>query len=373
LKITLALLAIFSISIASISGVSQDAFAVLIDNDGTLGVLGYFDADVIGGGEVASSTITASRLASADLFDEQTIFDYFTYIDIGSSVFQLGTTGGAAALTGDDEVTSSGSFTGSNGNNIDWTAVSTIMSGGSILSTKYTFTATDGNLELGNIRLIQYLDEDIEAVSDCVLKITGSAATNDLQLFTIDNVEVYGVSHSGALSNAQGLASSTFAGYAADDFNDMKPAITGQTLTFSPLGNIIGLTPFVHPQLGNAFGPDDIVSSMAWDVDSQATTSMIITTLGGVPDATNLPEPEICGDGIDNDQDGMIDENCDLIVAGEIIPIEATSLILTGALSPAVWMVSSFSILGIGAFLIARNPANVRNIKVILQDYLDRL
>jgi len=60
-------------------------------------------------------------------------------------------------------------------------------------------------------------------------------------------------------------------------------------------------------------------------------------------------------------------------VAGEIIPIDATSLILAGLQTPAVWMISTFSALGIGAFLLTRNPWNVRNMKAILQDYLDRL
>ena len=60
-------------------------------------------------------------------------------------------------------------------------------------------------------------------------------------------------------------------------------------------------------------------------------------------------------------------------VGGEIIPIDATSLILAGAQTPSVWMVSALSALGVGAFLFTRNPSNVRNIKVILQDYLDRL
>ena len=61
------------------------------------------------------------------------------------------------------------------------------------------------------------------------------------------------------------------------------------------------------------------------------------------------------------------------VIGGEIIPIETTSLILAGAQTPAVWMLSILSALGIGTFWIARNPYNVRNIKVILQDYLDRL
>ena len=60
------------------------------------------------------------------------------------------------------------------------------------------------------------------------------------------------------------------------------------------------------------------------------------------------------------------------LVAGEIIPIETTSLILAGLQTPAVCMISTLSALGIGAFLLMRNPYNARNIKVILRDYLDR-
>jgi len=61
------------------------------------------------------------------------------------------------------------------------------------------------------------------------------------------------------------------------------------------------------------------------------------------------------------------------VVGGEIIPIETISLVLAGLQTPAVWMISTFSALGIGTFLLTRNPYNVRNIKVILRDYLDRL
>ncbi len=62
----------------------------------------------------------------------------------------------------------------------------------------------------------------------------------------------------------------------------------------------------------------------------------------------------------------------DEVVGGEIIPVEATSLILAGAQTPAVWMLSALSALGIGTYWIVKNPYNVRNLKVILHDYFDR-
>ncbi len=61
------------------------------------------------------------------------------------------------------------------------------------------------------------------------------------------------------------------------------------------------------------------------------------------------------------------------MIGGELLSIDTVALLLAGLQTPAVWMISTFSALGIGAFLFMRNPYNVRNIKVILQDYLDRL
>jgi len=61
-------------------------------------------------------------------------------------------------------------------------------------------------------------------------------------------------------------------------------------------------------------------------------------------------------------------------VGGEFLPIETTSLLLAAASSPAAWLTSlTIVALGIGAYVFTRNSNNMRNIKVILRDYLDRL
>jgi len=62
------------------------------------------------------------------------------------------------------------------------------------------------------------------------------------------------------------------------------------------------------------------------------------------------------------------------VVGGEFIPIETTSLLLAAASNPASWLTSlTIAALGIGVYVFTRNPNNMRNIKVILRDYLDRL
>jgi len=61
-------------------------------------------------------------------------------------------------------------------------------------------------------------------------------------------------------------------------------------------------------------------------------------------------------------------------VGGEFLPIETTSLLLAAASNPASWLTSlTIAALAIGAYVFTRNPNNMRNIKVILRDYLDRL
>jgi hypothetical protein len=277
---------------------SMPVSAVVISNGIALGTVGHWDVDVWTGGESRSATITANRLVSPSPFNENVLFDYFTYISIGSGAaanFQLGS-GVSAVLDLSGNAVSSGSFIGSLGNTIDWTATSSIPAGGSVMTTVYEFRVRNEQERLGTLGLFQYMDEDIQGVGDDVYFTRGSVATDDLQLFTVDNAEVYGVSHSGAFSAAQGLLNASYTGCAADRYNNMKPRLEAGTQT---LGNpncvIQNLAAFVHPQVGAAFGPADIVSVMAWTVDPLARSATIITTLGGVPDFRqipgNVPEP----------------------------------------------------------------------------------
>ena len=62
-----------------------------------------------------------------------------------------------------------------------------------------------------------------------------------------------------------------------------------------------------------------------------------------------------------------------MLVGGESLPIDSTALILAAAQSPAAWLTAlTIAALGISAYVFTRNPSNMRNIKVILRDYLDR-
>jgi len=62
------------------------------------------------------------------------------------------------------------------------------------------------------------------------------------------------------------------------------------------------------------------------------------------------------------------------VIGGELLPIDSTALLLAAAQSPVAWLSSlALVALGIGAYVFTRKPNNMRNIKVILRDYLDRI
>ena len=77
-----------------------------------------------------------------------------------------------------------------------------------------------------------------------------------------------------------------------------------------------------------------------------------------------------------NDTIGGMTATIVCVVGGESLSIDTTALILAGAQTSAVWIMSILVVgsVAFGAlYITTRNPNNMRNIKVILRDYLDRL
>jgi len=110
--------------------------------------------------------------------------------------------------------------------------------------------------------------------------------------------------------------------------------------------------------------------------------SLTIAWNSGNPNFQGGPDESWAIDNIEIILNGINDPSCDTTpppplpptVGGEFLPIETTSLLLAAASSPAAWLTSlTIAALGIGAYVFTRNPNNIRNIKVILRDYLDRL
>lgn len=280
-----------AVALVLASGFATSAQAVVIDNGLTSDTVGYWSVDMASGGQVNTGTLTA-RGSGGDIHTTNVIYDYFTYISTGDgNAFQL-PFGDTVTSTGAASVSSSGWFIGSNGNRINWTVDSSIADGSAVLTNRFNFSAEEG--ELGTIRLFQYLDEDVIGAGNDAFFTRGSVAGGTLELFTVDAEELFGVSHGGAYNSAGGLVSADFAGWATCIYNSQKPALENGTQSVSLSGQICSdLSTTSLPGIGTAYGPEDIVSVLAWDVTSSASGATIITTLGGLPDITQLPPGEV--------------------------------------------------------------------------------
>jgi len=284
---------VVSAAVVLLATITPQAFAAFIDNGIPSGSLGYFSVNMLSGGESQRAELSAKRAVSGDIHTENVLWHYLSFINAGSGGFRLGDT--TSATVADGVATSSGSFVGSAGNSIDWRVRSTIPAAGTMMTSIFEFAARDGTL--GDIGLYQYLDEDLEDFGDDVFLTRGSAAGGDLELFTLDGTEQYGVSHGGAYSAAQGLISSSFLGWAVGTYDNMRPRLTAGTQSVAPTGVFQdGLSSFLSPDLGVVYGPADIVSVLGWSVDASATSATIVTTLGGVPEVADIvPDVPIPG------------------------------------------------------------------------------
>lgn len=210
------------------------------------------------------------------------VFEFFTYVDPGidgGAIPLSGTTvSSPASQTGPQEATSSGSFTGPNGQ-IDWTAVATVPSGEQVYEVDITFSSSS---PFGEVRIINYFDQDVLGFSDDVLILLGTPGANDFQMLTLDDTDNVGVGHFAAYQTA---TNASYVGFAADEYSDLQDAITGGGTTYSVAGNIdtTSLPPYSDPRYpGNdAYGPADITGAYAFDLNPTATSAGVQFALGG--------------------------------------------------------------------------------------------
>ena|GEM_PF-6806013 len=269
---------------------------VTLSNGTPSGTLGHYEITVVDGGNISPARSTSERISSGALTTAD-VYNLTSYVDIGSGgininsfVFSIVTM--PVTLTAPNEATSKGRFTGSNGNQIDWTSVTTLAAGATQAETKYLFEAVTGSL--GTIQLSQYLDTDLFFFNDDVIKTSGSAAGGDLQVIAYDDSEVYGVFQSGSLTSADGLINSSFLGWTAGQFPDVELGIFSGASAFTLTGTVsTNLPPFVHPIAGASFGPGDVTSAMGWEVDETASEATIVVTSGALNSADGI---EIVGD-----------------------------------------------------------------------------
>ena len=241
------------------------ARALVIDN-GLLSTEGnYFSVDVLTAGSSETVLIT-DPLATRQ--GEDIVYLYDLHVVIDGTATKL--VGSPPILTPSGKVSSNGSFTGSTGNTIEWTVESAIASGAVQMRNAISFTAVSGTL--GNIQVIQYMDEDVNGASDDVFFFRGTAAQNNIELFTLDDDDevAVGVSQGGAQFEDQGLINASFDGWAACVFAEKETYIDGSTI-YAPAGIIcptLDSLNTTHPDVGDVKGPADTITAIAWTVEA---------------------------------------------------------------------------------------------------------
>ncbi len=259
----------------------------IISNDTAVSTVGHFQLDMANGGGTigflgGNSGVTAQ--GNTELFtNENFVYDYLQYVDVGSNGGAIAlrdtTITQPATLTAPNTVVSKGTFMGANGI-VDWTATTTMAPGTTTATTALTFTSAT-SAPIGNLQLIDYLDEDIDQPDDDILHTTGTPGQPGFEAFTLDGPQRVGFAQGGIYQPGAGLTNATFTGWASDQYQDLQDAITGPGTSYTVAGNI-NLTnepASTDPQLGTIYGPNDITTAFAWTVNPTATTATITVFL----------------------------------------------------------------------------------------------
>ena len=215
--------------------------------------------------------------------------------------------------------------------------------------------------------------------------IAGGGLDYDFSTDTLVAVTVSGSIHTVSVlnpNNGNVLASCTITG---NNLEDWAVAVSPAGGAFWGNGGktATGITEYDLPLIpnqgacnptGNSFDPTSVnVDFLDFDVAGNFIVGAIATKIISDLDGNPLAPPV---DSFNSNR--LIVEVTttavpEIIVGGELLPIETTSLLLAAVQSPASWFTSlAIAVLGIGAYVFTRNPNNMRNIKVILRDYLDR-
>ncbi len=258
---------------------------ILIDNDVPVNVTGHFEYQPQAGGGSSfaqgSSGVTAQG-RTQQLVNANLIFSYENYIDVGrdGGAFTLASTTITLppTLVSPDLVASEGNFVGNNGATVNWRVESRFDNGVATLFNRLSFTS---DTALGNIRFINYLDEDVLGASDDLLFTRGTPGQADFRIFTVDGGERIGFSQGGAYLPGSDLVNATYVGWAADDFPLLDAIIQGAGTQYTLAGNIVAanLPAINDPTLGAVFGPNDVTTALAWDLNPNATSSLVTTFL----------------------------------------------------------------------------------------------
>jgi len=245
--------------------------SVTIDNGLAPADPGYFAVGVGPGGESGVSSLGGVNT----LFDYEGYFHADADLGAGGSVHDFDALGTEPVLIGNAAVSTVTMFPDSGGR-VDVDVRAEIAPASLRMVTSYVFTAS-GGADLRDASFFQYLDSDIESISDDVLQVTGSIAGNSLALTTIDTPTLLPQ----AQRIGQPLSGALVTGFAADQYSSLRSNITSGLLNPPPTGeiNTDNLPLGTFPGIGSAYGPEDVTSAIEYGF-TNAEYAIIRVTLG---------------------------------------------------------------------------------------------
>lgn len=262
---------------------------LLIDNDVNQATPGFFSGTP-GAGNSISFLNTGSGVTVLDtnqqlLIDQNYIFEYSTYVIVGTTATELSqsTITQQPTLVSDDRVESRGTFAGPNGL-VNWTATTYFLDGIPTMYSSLDLEAASGSL--GDIQIVSYLDEDVDAPNDDIMYTSGTPGQADFRAYTIDGARRIGFAHGGFYTeDGVNQTSATYDGWAADIFNELQLAIQAGTQTYTVAGNIdlTDLPAGIDAGLGAIYGPADVTTAFAWSTDPVSASSRITSFLELIP------------------------------------------------------------------------------------------
>ena len=255
---------------------SRRLMTVSLDNGLATTNVDYFQVTVDKGGNTRDTKFGAT----------DTVYDYFGYLDTGATTYAVGTYGSDPVIGSDGVARSSGTIPIAAGGSVAFTVESSIRSGSKAYVNQYTFTST--GYDLTQAKFFEYLDADIQAVSDDILTVKGTIAgtgSNNLVLTTIDPA----TDIRQAQSNGVAGDNTTLTGFGADRFSTLRSAISGGAYDAAP-GGTNNLPATTVTGIGPAFGPGDITTALEYGF-SNATAAMRANVDGRCSLTASIPGP----------------------------------------------------------------------------------
>lgn len=277
---------------------------ILINNDVDPNTPGFFSFVPTAGGNanVGAGAGATARGLTQTYINANFISQYLNLIDIGSDggAIDLSTTTitRQPTLVSPDFVVSEGTFVGNNNATVRWRVESRFDNG---VSKLFNTLILNSDEALGNVRFINYLDEDIApGVSDELLYVTGTPGQSDFRAQIVDDGQRFGFAHGGVYETGVDLQNATYSGWASDRFRNLLNNIQGTGTNYSVNGtiNTTTLTPFADPSLGQVYGLSDITTAFAWNVDPNSTSARITSFLELIPNAIQRTAAPGSWDGV---------------------------------------------------------------------------